>query len=526
MSAVLTPNNRATQWRAASLALGLVWLTLGGLYADTVRAMVGIWNGSETFAHAFLVPPIALWLIWRQRTVLARLPVLPQPLVLVGMAAFAGLWLLADLVQVNAATQFAWMAMLVLAVPAVLGFEVAWAILFPLLFLFFAVPMGEFLREPMMNWTADFTVGALRLSGVPVYREGNQFVIPSGSWSVVEACAGVRYLIASLMVGALFAYLNFQSYRRRALFMLVAILVPVVANWLRAYMIVMLGHLSNNTIAVGVDHLIYGWVFFGVVVMAMFFIGARWSEPDPTTADVQAAHARMLQRSGGFKSIPASYVALIALAVAGVMLAPRLALLGLQRMEGVAAAPQLNLPDQLAAGWRVVPADTDFRPEIVNPNVRAWRSYAGMGGTVTIDLAYYRGQAADRKLVTSVNTLVRPESKAWNQAVTGTTTLVLADKSMTLRTAHLLGMNQKTARRPQLSAWRIYWIDGHWVAGDIEAKLTGAVTRLQGRGDEGALLVLWTDNESRADAQTLLQKFARDNLNILDSLLARTRDMR
>src|SRR3990167_4051027 len=254
MSAVLTPNDRATQWRAALLALGLVWLTLGGLYADTVSSMVGIWNGSETFAHAFLVPPIALWLIWRQREILARLPVRPQPLVLVGVAAFAGLWLLADLVQVNAATQFAWMAMLVLAVPAVLGFEVAWAILFPLLFLFFAVPMGEFLREPMMNWTADFTVGALRLSGVPVYREGNQFVIPSGSWSVVEACAGVRYLIASLMVGALFAYLNFQSYRRRALFMLVAISVPVVANWLRAYMIFMLGHLSSNTIAVGVDH--------------------------------------------------------------------------------------------------------------------------------------------------------------------------------------------------------------------------------------------------------------------------------
>ena len=58
----------------------------------------------------------------------------------------------------------------------------------------------------------------------------------------------------------------------------VAIVVPVVANWLRAYMIVMLGHLSNNTIAVGVDHLVYGWVFFGIVIMLMFWIGARWAE--------------------------------------------------------------------------------------------------------------------------------------------------------------------------------------------------------------------------------------------------------
>ena len=46
-------------------------------------------------------------------------------------------------------------------------------------------------------------------------------------------------------------------------------------------MIVMLGHLSGNTLAVGVDHLIYGWVFFGIVIGLMFLIGARWSEPEP-----------------------------------------------------------------------------------------------------------------------------------------------------------------------------------------------------------------------------------------------------
>jgi len=39
--------------------------------------------------------------------------------------------------------------------------------------------------------------------------------------------------------------------------------VPIIANWLRAYMIVMIGHLSGNKLAVGVDHLIYGWLFFG-----------------------------------------------------------------------------------------------------------------------------------------------------------------------------------------------------------------------------------------------------------------------
>ena len=90
MSAVLT-STAASPWRAGLLALTVVWLALGGLYADTVRVMVGIWNGSETFAHAFLVPPIAMWLIWRQRAALARLTPQPQPWMLLPMAAFAAM---------------------------------------------------------------------------------------------------------------------------------------------------------------------------------------------------------------------------------------------------------------------------------------------------------------------------------------------------------------------------------------------------------------------------------------------------
>ena len=78
----------------------------------------------------------------------------------------------------------------------------------------------------MREKTADFVVLALQATGIPVYREGLWFVIPSGQWSVVDACSGVRYLIASFMVGSLFAYLNYRSLRRRAVFVLVSILLP------------------------------------------------------------------------------------------------------------------------------------------------------------------------------------------------------------------------------------------------------------------------------------------------------------
>ncbi len=62
------------------------------------------------------------------------------------------------------------------------------------------------------------------------------------------------------------------------LFVLASILFPIVANWLRAYMIVMIAHLSEMKYATGVDHLIYGWVFFGFVMLILFWIGSFWRE--------------------------------------------------------------------------------------------------------------------------------------------------------------------------------------------------------------------------------------------------------
>ncbi|MDE2275123.1 MAG: exosortase A, partial [Burkholderiales bacterium] len=311
MSAVVPRSRAASPWRSALAALVALEAAILLLYGRSLAGMVEIWWRSETFAHAFLVLPISLWLAWRQRARLREIAPRPSPWLILALAALAAFWLLSDLATVNVASQFALVAMLVLAVPCVLGLEVAWALLFPLLFLFFMVPFGEFLLPTLMQHTADFTVWALRATGIPVYREGQTFVIPSGTWSVVEACSGIRYLIASLMVGALFAYLNYRSWQRRAAFMAVATVVPIVANWLRAYMIVMLGDLSGNRIAVGVDHLIYGWLFFGIVITIMFLIGSRWSEPEaPAPEAGGAATAATVRAAGATRSWPALGAAL------------------------------------------------------------------------------------------------------------------------------------------------------------------------------------------------------------------------
>ena len=104
--------------------------------------------------------------------------------------------------------QFSLVFLVIFSIITILGWQAAKTIAFPLIFLLFAVPFGEFTQPKLMEWTAKFTVVGLRLTGVPVYSEGQHIIIPSGTWSVVEACSGVRYLIASVTVGTVFAYLR------------------------------------------------------------------------------------------------------------------------------------------------------------------------------------------------------------------------------------------------------------------------------------------------------------------------------
>ncbi len=201
---------------------------------------------------------------------------------------------------------------------------------------------------------------------------------------MIDECSGVRYVMASFMVGSLFAYLNYSSYKRRAVFMAVALVLPVVANWFRAYMIVMMAHLSGNKLAVGVDHILYGWVFFGIIIFAMFLVGSRWSQAEaPAAAPSRGTGA------------PASGHWAAALAAAVVVGLPPLAVAAIERAEGAAAAPTFELPERLAGGWVDDGATLpNFMPVFANPSAVASRVYSGKAGVVGVHVAYVRCRRA------------------------------------------------------------------------------------------------------------------------------------
>ncbi|QDG69835.1 exosortase A [Janthinobacterium tructae] len=500
--AAILPHAQGQQQALAILLLALAAVVL--LYHATFWSMLELWSRSQTFAHGFLIVPISCWLAWRQRARLAALAPRPswQGLLLLGALGLA--WLLADAANVPVVEQYAATAMLPACVLAILGWPAVRLLAFPLAYLFLAVPFGEVFLDPLIDFTAAFTVTALQWTGVPVFRDGNNFSLPTGNWSVVEACSGLRYLIAALALGALYAHVHCHSARRRLAVMAAALLVPVLANGVRAYLIVMLGHLSNMRLAVGVDHLIYGWLFFGLVVLLLFWLAARWREL-PLARAVPCAAGR-----------GASPQAVVRASLACVLLAalwPALALAS-QRQDGAAAPGSpavLALPDPPA--WqRLHDAAPAWQAPYAGTPARFAAMYArGDGAPVGLQLHWYARQARDAELLTHQSS---PYGARWLALAQRVQDITLAGGTLAVRES-VLGRGGE-----RLLVWRIYRQGGIVTARPVLVKLLLAQAKLLGLRQDGAdILVFAAYDELAPPPRARLRAFLQAALPVIEQRL-------
>lgn len=481
------------------LTRSLIWAALAAvtvlaIYSETTWSMVSIWARSDTFAHGFLVLPISLWLIWIKRDHLRVRDIRPAPWVALLLIPPSALWLIAWLIDVSVVQQLALVTMLIVAVWATLGHKLSAILAFPLFFLYFGVPMGEGLIAPMMDFTAVSTVWLIKLTGIPVYREGLYFSLPSGYWSVVEACSGVRYIIASVTVGTLYAYLTYRSMKRRILFIIVSAIVPIFANTARAFIIVMLGHWSGMTIATGADHLVYGWVFFGIVIFVLFWLGNFFREdeaPPPPLEPVSASASSMVAST----ALPLTVLLVVALAY----LAPGFAY-NSESDPVLSERTELVLPGPLP-GW-----------QIRNLSPWYWQP-PGVGGA---EIArYYHDGAVQVGLIVQYDT-----GEPWSNDVLGSSTLFAEWRSgsrVAMRQQYTVAAGAESFVVDEatvvgvddgLRIWSWYDVGGFFTSSAYRAKIQQALAFL-GIGERGTYRVILAtaDTEDSVESRAAMEAF-------------------
>jgi exosortase A len=266
---------RPVQLAAVAVLLALLAIS----YRETLLAIGTKWFSDMTYSHGGLVVPLSLWLIWRRRAAVAATEWCPSWWGVAALCAASLAWLVASAAGVLVVQELAVVAMVSSVVLAVLGWSAYRQLAFPVGFLVFAVPFGRGLVPSLMQVTADIAAAALRWTGVPVYRSGMLLSIPGGDFEVARACSGLNYVITGIVLGSLYAYLTYSDWRKRIAFVAASVVVLVVANGIRAYLIVTIAHWSDMRYGTGYDHIVFGRVLILAVMVVMFWIGQRWRDP-------------------------------------------------------------------------------------------------------------------------------------------------------------------------------------------------------------------------------------------------------
>jgi exosortase A len=407
------PRMAASLWSTHLKLLAIAFLAIVAIFWRDGADMVRNWWNISTYNHCLLIVPILYYLVQQRQEELAKLtPEIWLPgLLLTGLASLG--WLLGEAAGVALARHLGLLMMLQGAVVTLLGPTVARGLIFPLGFSFFLVPFGEEFVPFLQMVTAKLSMVFLGWADIPAFIDGVFISTPTSYFEVAEACSGIKFLIAMLAYGALVSNICFYSWKRRILFMIAAVIVPVLANGIRAFGTMYIAHHTTLDFAAGFDHVFYGWFFFAFVLILVMAIGWPFFDRkiDDPMIDGDALSRKQKRRATEQKPVK------VMAAMAAIMLLPVL-------WTSALAAQESPVPDKIAlpvvAGWERVDYQPLYawQPVFDRSSHQLFGRYrnASTGMEVDLSIAVYDRQEEGREIVGYGQGALVPNTRwSWNR---------------------------------------------------------------------------------------------------------------
>ncbi|MBA4757039.1 exosortase A [Sphingosinicella sp.] len=477
-------------WRPAIIAWVAVAAAILLLLRNDVAHIFDLWWNTDTFGHCLLIPPILGYLVWQRRCELSALTPKPwYPAAILMVIGGAG-WLVGEASGVALLRHMAVVGLLIVSVPLVFGLTVSRGLAFVLFFALFMIPAGEQLVPILQTVTAAICIKLLEWSGIPAFIDGVFIAIPNGNFEVAEACSGVRFLIAMIAFSVLVANLCFKSWTRRILFVLSAIALSILANGIRAFGTIYISHLTTPGFAAGVDHIIYGWIFFAIVMFLLVAIGWRFFD---RPVDDPAFDPARLQPAPPAPSAPRAAVVAAALGIAAMAAGPVYGLVVANRAPDTQTAAVV-LPD--VPGWQRIEGQPDWQPHYKGISAEAIARYVdGEGQPIDLYIGVFDRQTEDGELIGYKQGLLPPETE-WSWARN--------EKGPANGRAQQI-KNGSTVR----DNWQFFLVNGKLTGSDYVAKIEGLKSRLLGGETMAGTLVISADRRDElVSAMPAIERFA------------------
>ncbi|WP_262691496.1 exosortase A [Kordiimonas aestuarii] len=468
----------------------MVFLACVGLvcfaWQDTLEHIFYIvWN-RDVYSHGVTVPVVTLWLVWRCITEAAIPP--PQAygraasLVLLAVL----LWMLGAALEARVLEHVALVGILQALVIMVYGPAVYRQILFPMLFLFLVIPVGGGLVHPLQRVTAESVIWLLDVVGVPHEAEGVLIRLRGGLYEVAEACAGLKFFFASVVTGVLLCHLAFKSWDRRAVMLTAALIVPVVANIIRVFTILLIAEATDQDFAKSIDHIVYGWVFLSIVLFILIIGAYRFSDRAEQVVVATAPVNWSVWQPRVF-----FLVAFLPLGASLWMSGTESALIC-----NIAPVAQPLCDD---CGYRPLPDLINQQPYgLQKVDASETFLYRHGGQRIAVYVAMVAPDRKNHRLIQTAHTTLRDD---WLE-LGGAPTRDITHEDVNYREAVL------RRERERLLVWRAFYVGGEFRGSVASAKAAFGKARLLGRSANGAELIIATDMSEDIDAaRAQLQKF-------------------
>lgn len=245
-------------------------------YVPTVLSLIdGPWQ-TEQEGHGPLIIAGSVWLVWQAREQLKSVVISPAPGLgwTVLLLALFGMFL--------GRTQGVLTVEVLSVIPVIIGcilLSAGWPMLrvlaFPIGFLFFAVPMPDWLIDaatvPLKVFISDAVTRVLYAADYPIAQNGVMIMIGSYKLLVKDACSGMNSIFALSAIGVFYAYAFRWDEKIRSLFLLAAIIpITIAANFLRVVGLVLIAYYGGVDQLEGTLHDLTGIALFVIAVALLF----------------------------------------------------------------------------------------------------------------------------------------------------------------------------------------------------------------------------------------------------------------
>jgi len=250
-----------------------------GLYWETISYWYRKWMMQQSYySHGPLVVPIALFMVWSIRSMLAKTPAKPTLWGLALILPMIPVYMIGRVYGAGTFSMLAFMVMLIGCILLVFGKNLTRLLLFPTLFLISMIPLPGLILDditgPVQRTSTVVAAMVLKLIYPETVRQEMDIIMPSWSFVVGVPCSGFKLLISLLTFTAFFAYmLKGELWRKVALFIFSGPFA-IAINVLRVVMIGLVGEWFGEE--AGHSFHDYSGYISLVVAFVILFKVAKW----------------------------------------------------------------------------------------------------------------------------------------------------------------------------------------------------------------------------------------------------------